>query len=55
MAASKDCNANAPSGRGECTDGRSHCLYEELKRRRAYDAVRASKGLVALYRPPSLR
>ena len=47
--------ANAKSDRKACADCREHCLCEELKRRRAYDAVRARKGLVALFRPPSMR
>jgi len=55
MAMSNDRNANARSDRRDCTDCRGNCLCEELKRRQAYDAVRARKGLVALYRPPSLR
>jgi hypothetical protein len=55
MAMSKDCNATARSDRKACRDGRGNCMCQELKRRRAYDAVRARKGLVALYRPPSMR
>ena len=54
MAASKG-NAPAQADRKACSDCRRNCLCEELKRRRAYDAVRASKGLVELYRPPSMR
>jgi hypothetical protein len=50
-----DHTANTPSGCKRCADGRNNCLCAELERRRAYDAVRARKGLVALYRPPSLR
>lgn len=53
MVTSNDRNANPRPDR--CTDCRNDCLCEELKRRQAYDAVRARKGLVALYRPPSMR
>ena len=31
------------------------CYCEELQRRNAYDSERERKGLVALYRPPSMR
>ncbi len=55
MATPKNPDANARSGREPCGGCRTQCLCDELKRRRAYDAVRARKGLVALYRPPSLR
>jgi hypothetical protein len=46
---------NPQPDRTACADGHAHCLCVELQRRRAYDAVRARKGLVALYRPPSMR
>ena len=55
MAHASRLTANAQSDRKVCADGRAQCLCAELKRRRAYDAVRARKGLVALYRPPSMR
>ena len=55
MATSNDRNANARSDRKDCADCRGNCLCAELKRRQAYDAVRARKGLAALYRPPSIR
>ncbi len=55
MAHARRPTANARSDRKACADGRAHGLCEELKRRRAYDAVRARKGLVPLYRPPSMR
>lgn len=54
MATSKG-NPTAQPGRKGCSGCRVDCLCEELKRRQAYDAVRARKGLVALYRPPSMR
>jgi hypothetical protein len=55
MVPSKRFAANAQSDRKACTACPERCVCEELKRRRAYDAVRARKGLVALYRPPSMR
>ena len=55
MARPKDCNANAQRDRKDSAGCRGNCWCEELKRRQAYDAVRARKGLVALYRPPSMR
>jgi hypothetical protein len=46
--------------RMQCTECKEHCeagkcYCEELRRRRAYDAERARRGLVPLYRPPSMR
>lgn len=41
--------------RTDCHNCRTGCLCAELERRRAYDAVRARKGLAPLFRPPSLR
>lgn len=55
MAHARRLTANAQSDRKACADCREQCLCAELKRRRAYDAVRARKGLVALFRPPSMR
>jgi hypothetical protein len=55
MTTFNDRNANPRSDRGDCRGCQRNCLCEELKRRRDYDAVRARKGLVALYRPPSMR
>jgi hypothetical protein len=34
---------------------KSNCYCREIERRRAYDRVREYRGLVALYRPKSLR
>ena len=56
MATANDRNANARTDHGgDCPSDRNDCLCAELKRRQAYDAARARKGLVALYRPPSMR
>jgi len=55
MTPANDRNATPHSDRGNCRGCRANCLCEELERREAYDAVRARKGLVALYRPPSMR
>jgi hypothetical protein len=55
MTTFNDRNAKPRSDRGDCRGCQRNCLCEELKRRRDYDAVRARKGLVALYRPPSMR
>ena len=35
--------------------GKSVCYCEELHRRRTYDEERARRGLLPLYRPPSMR
>jgi hypothetical protein len=34
--------------------GKSVCYCEELHRRRTYDEERARRGLLPLYRPPSM-
>ncbi len=35
--------------------GKGACYCEELHRRKTYDQERRRRGLVALYRPPSMR
>jgi hypothetical protein len=41
----------------ECKEHREagKCYCEELRRHKAYDTERARRGLVPLYRPPSMR
>jgi hypothetical protein len=44
-----------PACKEQFEAGKSACYCEELHRRKTYDEERSRRGLVALYRPPSMR
>ncbi len=44
-----------PACREQFEAGKGACYCEELHRRKTYDEERRRRGLVALYRPPSMR
>jgi hypothetical protein len=44
-----------PACKEQLEAGKGACYCEELHRRKTYDEERRRRGLVALYRPPSMR
>jgi len=44
-----------PACKEQFEAGKGACYCEELHRRKTYDEERRRRGLVALYRPPSMK